>query len=150
MGKSTLCNLILNGSRDHLESTFGRRIWTWNIPPHESSFAKHVVFHDYGGQEEVLGTFLPSLTDSDIVLVLFKQTDKSTLTTAYDLLEELQSTAHKQLKLFFVQTHIDHEMNVIDSSQIDILKDSNKIIDCLKVSSRDDKSIDDLKKTSHR
>ena len=146
VGKSTLCNLILNGSRDHLESTFGRKVWTWTLPQNKSGFEKHVVFHDYGGQEEVLGTFLPSLTDSDIVLVLFNQIDKSTFTTACYILRELQSITHKELKLFLVQTHIDHEMNVIDSNQIDILKNSNQIMDCLKVSSRNDKSIADLKK----
>ena len=146
VGKSTLCNLILKGSYDHPESTFGRKVWTWIFSQNQPDSEKRIIFHDHGGQEAVLGTFLPFLTDSDIVLILFKQTDKSTLEKAYEILDELQSTVTKQTKLLLVQTHIDQQVNEIDSNQIDILKKSNKIIDCLKISSKTGDGIEELKK----
>ena len=146
VGKSTLCNLILKGSHDHLESTFGRKVWTWFPPNDEPDVEKRIIFHDHGGQDAVLGTFLPFLTDSDIVLILFKQTDKETFQKAYQILGELEPTVNNQTKLFFVQTHIDHEMNDVDSKQIDLLKTSNEILDCLKISSTANKGIDILKK----
>ena len=33
---------------------------------------RRIIFHDHGGQETVLGTYLPFLTDSDIILIFFQ------------------------------------------------------------------------------
>jgi len=146
VGKSTLCNIILKGVNDRFESTFGRKVWTWIIPQeNESDTKRRIIFHDHGGQQSVLGTFLPFMTDSDIVLILFKQTDKSTFEKAYDLLNQLKSTTNELTKFFLVQTHIDHQMNDAPAKQIEILKNSNKIIDCLKTSSQNNEGVQALK-----
>lgn len=146
VGKSTLCNLILKGVQDHLESTFGKKVWTWITPKENpTDNEQRIIFHDHGGQQSVLQTFLPFLTDSDIILILFKQTDRSTFVKAYEILNQLKSITNKQTKFFLVQTHIDNQMNDVDSKQIEILKNSNKITDCLKISSTTNKGVEDLK-----
>jgi len=73
VGKSTLCSIIVTGSADKIQSTFGRKIWTWAIQQNKDGFPEQrIIFHDHGGQQTVLGTFLPFLTDSDIILVFFQ------------------------------------------------------------------------------
>jgi len=74
-GKTTLCSRIVSGSVQDIKSTFGKRIWNWNITKEVDVPERRVIFHDHGGQETVLDTFLPFLTDSDIILLFFKKTD---------------------------------------------------------------------------
>jgi len=137
VGKSTLCSNLVNKTIEGIESTFGKRIWVKEIESAEGFPHRRVILHDHGGQETVLGTFLPFLTDSDIILVFFKQTDFKTFESALNILDELSEIASKRTKIFFVRTFIDQKMGDIDPGMIRSLIDSKKIVDCLEVDARD-------------
>lgn len=144
VGKSTLCSVIVTGSPGNVQSTFGRRVWDWNVetnvvPP------KRFILVDYGGQEAVLQTFLPFVADSDIVLVFFKQKDATTFQKAVELVADLPSYVSALVKVFLVQTHIDDPMNEIDDEQVNALKVSGKIADRLLISSTDGTGVEELK-----
>jgi len=107
VGKSTLCSKITTGDKGDEKSTFGRKVWTW-IP---DSSDRRIIFHDYGGQEAVITTFIPFIHDADIVLILFKKTDRASLDRAVKMLAEVRNIVQKQIPIIFVETHIDHEMD---------------------------------------
>ena len=142
VGKSSLCSVIVTGSPGNVQSTFGRRVWEWNV---KATPPKRFILVDYGGQEAVMQTFLPFLADSDIVLVFFKQKDVTTFQKATELVAELPSYISPLVKVFLVQTHIDDPMNEIDDEQVKSLKVNGKIIDRLLISSTDRTGIDELK-----
>jgi hypothetical protein len=144
-GKSTLASLIVTGSIDGIKSTFGKRIWTWTIP--NGSPEKRIVFHDHGGQETVLGTFIPFLADSDIVLVFFKQTDKTTYDRALQILQELESVVARRTKIFFVQTFVDNELNEVAMEEGNILEliKTGKIVDRLEICPPSGVGVEDFK-----
>ena len=145
VGKSTLCSIIVTGSTEKLEATFGKKIWIWMIQENNNKIPeRRIIFHDHGGQETVLGTYLPFLTDSDIILIFFQQTDKTTFEKANKILDDLKSITGKKTKFFLVQTHIDQKMNEIDSNLIENLRDSNQIIDCLEISSKTQEGFDNF------
>lgn len=146
VGKSTLCSIVVTGSSENIKSTFGRKIWTWIIQQSsDNNPERRVIFHDHGGQQTVLGTFLPFLTDSDIILIFFKQTDQSTFEKAYQILDELKSTTNNRTKFLLVQTYIDHDVNDIDPKRVEFLKNSNQIIDCLMISPTTQEGLDGFK-----
>lgn len=126
VGKSTLCNFITTGSGGKVKSTFGKRVWTW-IVPSDDKLEKRVIFHDHGGQETVLGTFLPLLADSDIILVLFQKNDNRTFTTALETLEQLKKSLSLRTKIFFVQTYIDEDVCDFDENLLKKIIDEKKI-----------------------
>lgn len=143
-GKSTLCSRIALGTFTDLHSTFGKRIWNWDVNSGASG-KNRVILLDHGGQEAVLETFLPFLGGSDMVLVAFKQKEGTSFTKAVEVLKEIESRFGRRIKVFLVQTHIDDPMNVIDKNEIDKLKEDSRIIDCLPVSSADGRGIEELK-----
>ncbi len=132
-GKSTLCSFIVKGSTGGIKSTFGRRIWDWTIT--DGNPQKKVIFSDVGGQESVLATVLTFLADSDIVLIFFKQTDKTTFKEALRLLDEIPTVTTRRTKIFFVQTFIDDEMNDVELEEPNIAKliASGRILDRLEI-----------------
>lgn len=144
-GKTTLCSLITSGSIDDIKSTFGKRVWNWTLPPIQGSPDRRIVFHDHGGQETVLDTFLPFLADSDVVLIFFKKTDKTTFKKALQILEELESLVTVKTKIFFVETFIDHKVDEIDRAKLKDLVNSGKILACLEVSPAAGEGIDEFK-----
>lgn len=109
VGKSTLCNFITTGSPGKVKSTFGKRVWIWPVTS-EDKLDKRIIFHDHGGQETVIGTFLPLIADSDIILILFQKNDRGTFTTALETLDQLRRTLNPKTKIFFVQTYIDEDV----------------------------------------
>ncbi len=143
VGKSTLCNFITTGSAGAVKSTFGKRIWNWIIDG--GPLQKRIIFHDYGGQETVLGTFLPFLADSDVILILFQQNDKHSFDKAIETLKGLEKNLNPKIKILFVQTYIDQEINEIDEPTVKALLDSGKIDIRLKVCPSDGTGIDELK-----
>jgi len=126
VGKSTLCNFITTGSPGNVKSTFGKRVWTWTVPS-DDKLEKRVIFHDHGGQETVLGTFLPLLADSDIILVLFQKNDKITFTTALETLEQLRKSLNPKTKIFFVQTFVDQDVHDFDENVLKKIIEEKKI-----------------------
>lgn len=134
VGKSTLCSSIVTGSTDNIKSTFGKKIWTLALTNKESGPEERIIFHDHGGQETVLSTFLPFLSDSNMILVFFKQTDKSTFEKAYEIIKELKSIVTQKSKIYLVQTHIDEDVIDIDEGQITNLIKSGVVVNCYKIS----------------
>ncbi len=136
VGKSTLCSNFVNGSVEGIESTFGKRIWQKDLGSAEGSPPRKIILHDHGGQETVLETFLPFLTDSDVILLFFKQTDFETFKSAVHILEELEQMVGKKTKVFLVRTFRDQKMGDIDEAEIKSLIDEKRIIDCLELDAR--------------
>ncbi|MHA1227850.1 MAG: TIR domain-containing protein [Candidatus Hodarchaeales archaeon] len=132
-GKSTFCNNLLDENIDKLESTFGKRILNYLISV-EEGIEKRIIFHDHGGQEAVLETFIPFVQDSDIILIFFKQIDIKTYQVANDILDELKEHLLEKTKIVYIQTFIDHELNQIPEYEILKMKEANIIHDYLKIS----------------
>lgn len=144
-GKTTLCSLIASGSMEDIKSTFGKKVWNWTLPQIQGSPERRIVFHDHGGQETVLDTFLPFLADSDVILIFFKKTDKTTFEKAVKILEELDSLVTIRTKIFFVETFIDHSIDEINREKLRDLVTSGKILACIEVSPAAREGIDGFK-----
>jgi len=139
VGKSTLCSKIL-GSSDNVKSTFGKKIWTWTLPKDDGP-EKRIIFHDHGGQETVLSTFLPFLSDSNIVLVFFAKNDKTTFEIALKIIDELKTILTQKSKIFLVQTFIDEEIADVDYNLISQLIESREVNNCFNLSPKTDDGI---------
>jgi GTPase SAR1 family protein len=144
VGKTTLCSSFVNRSTAEVSSTFGKRVWIKELPEGPDGSRRRIILHDHGGQSSVLGTFLPFLTNSDIILVFFKQTDYGTFEDALEILDELEEIISNRTQVFLVQTFKDEEMRDVDPIRIKSLKDTHKIIDCLSVDSRNTSEVDEL------
>ena len=112
VGKSTLCGAMTRAAGGQAKagadgSTFGRRVWQIKIGDGEKDGAHRVMLHDHGGQRSVLPTFLQAAEDSDVVLALFKQTDRSTLDAACESLKSLRTAGRSGARRFLVATHAD-------------------------------------------
>jgi len=143
VGKSTLCNFIMTGSPGELKGTFGKRVWNWVLKGEE--LEKRVIFHDYGGQETVIGTFIPLLKESDIILVLFSKKDRGTLTKAIDAIRQLRSDLRPTTKIFLIETHIDEGVDDINRSLVDKLIGEKEVDAYFKVCPLDGTGIDEFK-----
>lgn len=147
VGKSTLCSNLVSGKADGIESTFGKLIWIKEMETEEGAPHRRLILHDHGGQETVLGTFIPFLTDSDIILVFFKQTDNDTFESALRILDELSEIISKATKVFLVKTFIDQtEMADYNPETIKHLIFSKRIVDCLEVEARNAASVEQISK----
>lgn len=147
VGKSALCGRLITGVLPDPQSTFGKKIWEW-VPEGDQTNGqqKRMLFHDHGGQETVLSTFLPFLSDSDIVLILFQQNDRTTFNVAINILEELRKNASQSTKIYLIQTFLDQKLDELDQTLIANLIDRQHIEGYLKLSSLDGTGIDPLKK----
>jgi GTPase SAR1 family protein len=144
-GKTTLCSQITAGSSENIESTYGKRIWNWILPPEEGKPERRVVFHDHGGQETVLDTFLPFLADSDVILIFYKKTDQTTFEKAVKIRNELDELITNNTKIYFVETFIDQKMDTIDRARLNALIDSGRIADSIQVSPATNRGVEDFK-----
>ncbi len=146
VGKSTLCNRLTTGTFSDLSSTPGKKIWNWELPK-DNGQEKRLILHDHGGQETVLSTFLPFLLDSDIILILWQQTDGTTLKKALQICDQLLPKIADNTKVFFVQTFADEKMAEFDDKPVEDLIKNGAILDNLKVSSKSGKGIEELKES---
>ena len=145
VGKSTLCNFIVTGSFSELDSTSGKKIWTWE-PPKDNGLEKRIILTDYGRQETALSTFLPFLLDSDIILILWQQNDITTLRKALEILRDLKPKIADNARVFFVQTHIDQKkIPEFNERTINELRDAGDIINNLRVSNKSGEGVEELK-----
>lgn len=145
VGKSTLCSFITTNSPGDEFTTLGKKVWTWELPE-ENRLDKRIMLYDYGGQETALSTFIPFLLDSDIILILFNQIDRTTLDRALRIYDALARKIAKRTKIFLVQTHIDHPVRPeMDFRRINQLIRGKEIIDNLKVSPSKGTNIAELK-----
>lgn len=145
VGKSTLCSQMTMGSPGDVKSTLGRKMWIWELPK-DNGLSKRIVLQDHGGQETVLSTFLPYLLDSDMILVLFQQNDLTTFNKALRIHDSLQQKIGENVKVFFVQTHIDQKIAEFNERVIADLVKEQKVIENVKICPKDGKGIMDLKR----
>ena len=142
-GKTTLANYIITGKIAKVQSTFGKRVWNW-ILPKDNGTEKRIILSDYGGQEAVLETFLPFLKDSDMFLIFYKQVEKTSFDNALRILNLLSKKVRSDANVVFVQTFIDHEMNVISETEIQQLLREGKIRRVIKVSPTENMGLDEF------
>jgi len=145
-GKTTFCSQLVQGSIDKIYSTFGKRIFNLKIGNAEE-IEKRIVFHDYGGQETALDTFIPFILDSDIILIFHKKTDKNTYSKSLEILRELRKKANPNIPVYFIQTFIDHELDDIPLEAMENLVQRNEISGFVKMSPKDNLGFEDFEKT---
>ena len=113
-GKSTLCSTMAEAAAGRrakagaIRSTSGRRVWQVKIKGGEEAGARRAMLHDCGGQGSVPPAFLRASEDSDVVLALFKQTDRSAFDAAHESLREMRAAGLGGApRRFLVATHAD-------------------------------------------
>ncbi len=145
VGKSTLCNAIVKDDRFDSQSTYGKEVWEWNLGKDTDGIDRRVVFHDHGGQESVLYTFFPFLSDSDVILLLFKKTDISTLDKVISALPEIREYLTTKTKMFLVETFIDESVEEVTPGRIRSVIAAEKIATCFEVSGTSEAGMDSFK-----
>ena len=139
-GKSSLCERVIHGFVSEKKRTYGKQIWTWK--PEEGQ--GKIIFFDHGGQEAVIGTFIPFLKDSDIVLLLYKRTEYLSLQNALKILDSLKESLSATTPILVVETHLDDMDATMADSTLEQLEQDGIISDYARVSSTDGIGIDDF------
>ncbi len=122
VGKSTLCNILTGSKESRIYSTIGKKTWNWELNE-EKGIPRNIFLQDLGGQKTALSTSLHYTLDSDIILVLFKQTDEETFNSSIELIKHLNEI-NKELEIYLIQTHSDQPNNDVEFKNInDILKE---------------------------
>ena len=143
VGKSRLCDNIVGGHEYDEQSTYGKKIWEWDINSQEEK--KKVVFHDHGGQSSVMYTYIPFILDSDILLLLFSKTDKTTLDIIMDLLPKIKERISENTKIMLVETKTDQVLQEISDDRLQEMVKNGIAMDALKTSSVNGTGIEELK-----
>jgi GTPase SAR1 family protein len=145
VGKSTLCKAILDGAVGdaNLESTFGRRVWIWDLT--SGAAQRRVVLNDSGGQFSSVETLLPLAADSDIVLGCFQQNDTTTLDRIVTILRDLGPTLPPRAKVFLVQTQTEYKMQDVNNLLTKAVLKEGVAQDLLKVSAKTGDGLERLK-----
>jgi hypothetical protein len=110
-GKTTLCSAITTGNPGTQLSTFGRRTWQWIVKP--DSPQRRIMLNDNGGQEQLVGSLLPLVADSDAVLFFFKQTEIGGFRTALELHRRLKPDLNPGAKSYLVETYVDQPVKAV-------------------------------------
>jgi WD40 repeat protein len=143
-GKTTFCNRLLSGKIDKIYSTFGKRIYNYILD--KNGVEKRIIFHDHGGQETVLDTFIPFILDSDMILVFHKKTDKTTFNRSLEILKEIREKVSQNVPVYFIQTFVDHGLDDIPPGVLESLTGKGQIVDFVKMSPTDDIGFDEFKR----
>lgn len=142
-GKTTFCNRLLYDDVNDIYSTFGKRIFNWKFTD-SAETKKRLIFHDHGGQETVLDTFIPFILDSDIILIFYKQTDKTTFNKSLKILKQIREKVSATIPVYFVQTFVDHELDEIPYKLLEHILENKEIIDVVKLSPTDNIGFEDF------
>ena len=116
VGKSTLCGAMTRAAGGQARAgavgpASGRRVWQLKIGDGEEEGARQVVLYDHGGRGSVLPALPQASEDPDVVLALFKQTDRSTFDVALESLEGMRTARRNgAARRFLVATHADGEL----------------------------------------
>ena len=121
-GKTSFFRYLLGEELQDIPSTIGRDVKFW-VPDPSIQPQQKIALYDHGGQETVLGTFLPLLTDSDVILVFFSQRDVHSWDRAELIIDELKETVPKDCRILLVRTHIDLVDEVRDAKVNRLLED---------------------------
>jgi GTPase SAR1 family protein len=114
VGKTSFAANLLGHSVQEIRSTLGRTVSTWIADP-ASVPERRVTLYDHGGQETVLGTFVPFLSDSDVIVVFFSQRELYSWEVAEEMIEDLGDAIARGSKILLVRTHIDEADEVRDA-----------------------------------
>jgi len=147
VGKSSLCYYLKNNTLDvELKSTFGRRIWTLNRnDDFELEDNQQILLYDIAGQESQLFTFYESLSDSDIIFIIFKQTDNETLNRALSHLKELKKFTSPNCKYYLIRNFTDDPHNSVQGIDFSSILERHKIDRMFSISSKKGSNINKLK-----
>lgn len=143
VGKSTLCDTIIGAGEYDKQSTYGKKVWEWNLAI--GSEDRRILFHDHGGQETVMYTYLPFITDSDILMLLFKKNDVSTFNKIENLIPRIKSFVSEKTKMMLVETWVDQDMDETPKGNVDKLIKEGSIKYCLPVSATNNIGVQELK-----
>lgn len=143
VGKSTLCGAITAGTSEGIQSTFGRRSWTWKLA--QDGTERDIVFVDFGGQEAVLDTLLPMAWDSDLVLLCFQKNDGESLQRGVRILDELEGALPFGAKVLLVETQVDQPVDDSDASVVSELIKTGKVAGHLRVTVREQATLEAFK-----
>ncbi|MGP8125140.1 MAG: hypothetical protein ACLQEQ_04625 [Nitrososphaerales archaeon] len=144
-GKSTFADWLLGIKKDAYDRTVGKVIVPWIVQKANSHPEKRITIIDHAGQETVIGSFLPFLTDSDFVLVLFNQTEKHSWDRAVELLEDMMPTLDKRTKVVLVRTFVDQHAEVLGPPVAEIRKKLG-VAHYFEANPRDGKGMDEIKR----
>jgi len=144
-GKTTFCSNLVNGSIDNIYSTFGKRIFTWKVG--ENGIEEKIFFHDHGGQETTLETFIPQVMDSDIILIFYRKTDNATFVKAVEILKQIRKKTGDSIPVYFIETFIDHELDDIPQGSREELLDKDAISGIIRVSPKANTGFEDFENT---
>ncbi len=144
-GKTTFCSNLVNGSIDNIYSTFGKRIFTWKVG--EKGIEEKIFFHDHGGQETTLETFIPQVMDSDIILIFYRKTDNATFVKAVEILKQIRRKTGDSIPVYFVETFIDHELDDIPEGSREELLGKKAISGIVRVSPKANTGFEDFENT---
>ena len=143
VGKSTLCNILTKSEESQIYSTVGKKTWKWVLEDKEK-FLKKIYLQDLGGQESALTTFYHYILDSDIILVLFKQTQISTFEGALKIIKKINEIKANS-NIYLIQSFIDHDNNVVKFEDFNEICSAYSIKRHLKYSFDNEEAIDQIK-----
>lgn len=143
VGKSTLCDTIIGGKNYEEQSTYGKKVWEWNLTNNKED--RRILFHDHGGQETVMQTYLPFITDSDILMLLFMKNDISTFHKIEISIPRIKNFISDKSKIILVETWIDQKIDEVPKTKIQQLIDASQAKSCMYVSAKNNMGIEELK-----
>lgn len=143
VGKSTLCDAIIGGGEYDKQSTYGKKVWEWHLGSKGED--RRILFHDHGGQETVMFTYLPFIADSDILMLLFMKKDISTFSKIESLVPRIKNFVDEKTKIILVETWIDQKVDDIPKGRIDQLIKEGSAKSCMYVSATNNQGVQELK-----
>ena len=143
VGKSSLCDKIIGNDDYDKQSTYGKKIWEWDID--NQGEKRKIVFHDHGGQSSVMYTYIPFILDSDILLLLFSKTDRTTFEIIKDLIPKIKERISEKTKVMLVETKIDQHLPDISDDEMQEIVTKKNAVYVLKTSSENGTGIEEMK-----
>lgn len=143
VGKSTLCDTIIGAGEYDKQSTYGKKVWEWKLA--RGNEDRRIVFHDHGGQETVMYTYLPFITDSDILMLLFMKKDISTFKKVENLIPRIKNFVSERTKIILVETWIDQDVDEIPKEKVEQLIKDGSAKSCMYVSATNNIGVEELK-----
>ena len=143
VGKSTLCDTIIGAGEYDKQSTYGKKVWEWNLA--RGSEDRRIVFHDHCGQETVMYTYLPFVTDSDILMLLFRNNDVSTFNKIENLIPRIKSFVDEKTKMMLVETWADQLVDETPKGKVEQLIKEGSIKYYMSVSAANNIGVQELK-----
>ena len=143
VGKSTLCDTIIGAGEYDKQSTYGKKVWEWKLDSNGED--RRVIFHDHGGQETVMYTYLPFITDSDILMLLFMKNDVTTFNKVEHLIPRIKNFVSEKTKVILLETWIDQIVDEIPRGKIEQLINEGSAKSCMYVSATNDIGVEELK-----